>query len=64
MFAPLLIEDEKYNRSFNPKLQSLLTELRAGLKSLVRKQDPSQGGPVKKGDDDYAGNASDTYTVH
>ncbi|XP_063970614.1 cytoplasmic dynein 2 heavy chain 1 [Lytechinus pictus] len=55
VFAPLLIEDEKYNRSFNPKLQSLLSELRAGLKSLVRKQDPSQGGPVKRGDEDFAG---------
>ncbi|XP_071483964.1 LOW QUALITY PROTEIN: cytoplasmic dynein 2 heavy chain 1-like [Diadema antillarum] len=55
VFAPILIEDEKYNRSFNPKLQSLLSELRAGLKSLVRRKDPSQAGTDKRGDNDFAG---------
>lgn len=39
IFAPLLLKDEKWSRNFDPKLQSLLSELEAGLGSVVRKQD-------------------------
>lgn len=38
IFAPLLLQDEKWSRNFDPKLQSLLSELEAGLGSVVRKQ--------------------------
>ena len=43
VFAPLLLKDEKWNRQFDPKLQSLLSELEAGLGSVVRKQDKNAG---------------------
>lgn len=39
IFAPLLLKDEKWSRNFDPKLQSLLSELEAGLGSVVRRQD-------------------------
>ncbi|XP_033120732.1 cytoplasmic dynein 2 heavy chain 1-like [Anneissia japonica] len=42
VFAPLLLEDEKWSQGFDPKLQSLLSQLEAGLSSVIRKQDPSQ----------------------
>ena len=44
MFAPLLCEDGKWSRNVDPKLQSLLSELEAGLGSALRKQDPSFRG--------------------
>ncbi|XP_071951365.1 cytoplasmic dynein 2 heavy chain 1-like isoform X2 [Antedon mediterranea] len=49
VFAPLLLEDEKWSQGFDPKLQSLLSQLEAGLSSVVRKQDPTQrGSPAKE----------------
>ncbi len=44
VFAPVLLKDQKWSRSFDPKLQNLLSELEAGLGSVIRKQDPSIGG--------------------
>ena len=44
MYAPLLLDDGKYSRNLDPKLQSLLSELEAGLGSAIRKKDPSFRG--------------------
>ena len=41
VFAPVLLKDDKWSRNFDPKLQNLLSELEAGLGSVIRKQDPS-----------------------
>ena len=43
LFNPLLLKDEKWSRHFDPKLQSLLSELEAGLGSIVRKYDKTTG---------------------
>ncbi|XP_077984893.1 cytoplasmic dynein 2 heavy chain 1-like [Glandiceps talaboti] len=53
VFAPLLLENEKWSRNFDPKLQSLLSELEAGLGSVIRKQDPSMRSNKK--DDSLGG---------
>ena len=58
IYAPLLIKDEKWGRTFDPKLQSLLSELQAGLRSQVQKSDPSQGGKVQADDRNFAGKVS------
>lgn len=52
IFAPLLLKDEKWSRNFDPKLQSLLSELEAGLGSVVRKQDKNapRGGASENRD--------------
>lgn len=47
IYAPLMLEDGKWSRTLDPKLQSLISELEAGLGSAIRKQDPSFKG---KGD--------------
>ncbi|KAK3100036.1 hypothetical protein FSP39_013759 [Pinctada imbricata] len=47
IYAPLMLEDGKWSRNLDPKLQSLISELEAGLGSAIRKQDPSFRG---KGD--------------
>ncbi|XP_055895255.1 cytoplasmic dynein 2 heavy chain 1-like isoform X1 [Biomphalaria glabrata] len=44
VYAPLLLDDGKYSRNIDPKLQSLLSELEAGLGSAIRKRDPSFKG--------------------
>lgn len=54
VFAPLLLKDEKWSRNFDPKLQSLLSELEAGLGSVVRKQD-SSSRVANLGDEDNVG---------
>jgi dynein heavy chain 2 len=41
VYAPLMLEDGKWSRSLDPKLQSLISELEAGLGAAMRKQDPS-----------------------
>ncbi|XP_052794024.1 cytoplasmic dynein 2 heavy chain 1-like isoform X3 [Mya arenaria] len=53
VYAPLLCEDGKWSRNIDPKLQSLLGELEAGLGSALRKQDPSFRG--KDGGDENLG---------
>ena len=55
VFAPLLLKDEKWSRNFDPKLQSLLSELEAGLGSVVRKQDSSSSRAANVGDEDNVG---------
>lgn len=55
IFAPLLLKDEKWSRNFDPKLQSLLSELEAGLGSVVRKQDKSLPKNTQSGDQDSLG---------
>lgn len=55
VFAPLLLKDEKWSRNFDPKLQSLLSELEAGLGSVVRKQDSSSSRAAKVGDEENFG---------
>ena len=47
IYAPLMLEDGKWSRTLDPKLQSLISELEAGLGTAIRKQDPSFKG---KGD--------------
>ncbi|XP_053400577.1 cytoplasmic dynein 2 heavy chain 1-like [Mercenaria mercenaria] len=44
VYAPLLCEDGKWSKNIDPKLQSLLGELEAGLGSALRKQDPTFRG--------------------
>ncbi|XP_025088458.1 cytoplasmic dynein 2 heavy chain 1-like isoform X3 [Pomacea canaliculata] len=53
VYAPLLLEDTKWSKVIDPKLQGLLNELEVGLGSTLRKQDPSFRGRV--GDDDRLG---------
>lgn len=56
LFSPLLLKDEKWSRHFDPKLQSLLSELEAGLGSIVRKQDKKTGkGGINTGSEDVIG---------
>ncbi|KAM7436007.1 Cytoplasmic dynein 2 heavy chain 1 [Porites harrisoni] len=55
VFAPLLLKDERWSRNFDPKLQSLLSELEAGLGSVVRKQDSSSSPAANLGDEDNVG---------
>ncbi|XP_074649972.1 cytoplasmic dynein 2 heavy chain 1-like [Tubulanus polymorphus] len=55
VFAPVLLEDEKWSKNFDPKLQSLLSELEAGLGSVIRKQDSSQCGKTPEGGDNNVG---------
>ena len=55
IFAPLLLKDEKWSRNFDPKLQSLLSELEAGLGSVVRKQDRDSTRAAKVGNEESVG---------
>ena len=56
VFAPTLLKDDKWSRNFDPKLQNLLTELEAGLGSIIRKQDPSQrGSQISLNEDNFGG---------
>ena len=55
LFAPLLLKDEIWSRNFDPKLQSLLSELEAGLGSVVRKQDSSTSRATNVGDEQNIG---------
>lgn len=61
IFAPLLIKDEKWNQTFDPKLQSLLSELQAGLSSELRKADPSQGGDINLDESSFAGELDSNF---
>ncbi|XP_041357041.1 cytoplasmic dynein 2 heavy chain 1-like isoform X2 [Gigantopelta aegis] len=55
MYAPLLLEDGKWGRNIDPRIQSLLSELEAGLGSAMRKQDPSFRGNAGDGGDENLG---------
>jgi len=52
VFAPMLLRDNKWS---DPKLQSLLSELEAGLGSIMRKQDPSIRGHSTSDENSFAG---------
>ncbi|NXA12552.1 DYHC2 protein, partial [Sapayoa aenigma] len=41
VFAPVLLKDEKWSKTFDPKLQKLLSELEAGLSTALRRSDPN-----------------------
>ena len=55
VFAPVLLKDEKWSRTLDPKLQNLLSELEAGLGSVMRKQDPSVKGRGNDDENSFAG---------
>ncbi|XP_078258653.1 cytoplasmic dynein 2 heavy chain 1 isoform X2 [Rhinoraja longicauda] len=55
IFAPILLKDEKWSKSFDPKLQNLLTQLEAGLGAIVRHSDPSRSGTKFGGEEDTSG---------
>ncbi|XP_071126281.1 cytoplasmic dynein 2 heavy chain 1-like isoform X2 [Mytilus edulis] len=55
VYAPLMLEDGKWSRNLDPKLQSLISELEAGLGAAMRKQDPSFRGRGKEDDSDNLG---------
>ncbi|XP_012944204.1 cytoplasmic dynein 2 heavy chain 1 [Aplysia californica] len=55
VYAPLLLDDGKYSRNLDPKLQSLLSELEAGLGSAMRKKDPSFRGRSGDGGEENLG---------
>ncbi|NXV90779.1 DYHC2 protein, partial [Calonectris borealis] len=41
VFAPVLLKDERWSKTFDPKLQKLLSELEAGLSTALRRSDPN-----------------------
>lgn len=56
VFAPVLLQNEKWSQKFDPKLQSMLSDLEAGLGSMMRKNDPSfRGGGRDTGPDSLGG---------
>ena len=58
VFAPVLLKDEKWSKNFDPKLQKLMSELEAGLGSVIRRQDPSgslAGSGKDVGEDNLGG---------
>ena len=55
VYAPVLLKDEKFSKNFDPKLQDLLSQLEAGLGSVIRKQNPYARAPVSEGKDNYGG---------
>lgn len=48
------LQDEKWSKAFDPKLQKLLSELEAGLSTALRRPDPSYTG-TKFSEDDVRG---------
>ncbi|XP_041920571.1 cytoplasmic dynein 2 heavy chain 1 [Alosa sapidissima] len=55
VFAPVLLKDEKWSKSFDPKLQSLLSDLESGLGSVVRQSNPSNSGKQSAKEEDVLG---------
>ncbi|CAH2225380.1 cytoplasmic dynein 2 heavy chain 1 [Pelobates cultripes] len=55
IFAPMLLKDEKWSKDFDPKLQTLLSELEAGLGSILRRTVTSHESPKFGGEDDLQG---------
>ncbi|XP_019385809.1 PREDICTED: cytoplasmic dynein 2 heavy chain 1 [Crocodylus porosus] len=51
VFAPVLLKDEKWSKEFDPKLQNLLSELEAGLGTVLRRSDPRYQGTKFSEDD-------------
>ncbi|KAJ8280434.1 hypothetical protein GJAV_G00054510 [Gymnothorax javanicus] len=55
VFAPVLLKDEKWSKAFDPQLQSLLSDLEAGLGSVVRRSDSDNTGKRSFREDDVIG---------
>ncbi|XP_075448514.1 cytoplasmic dynein 2 heavy chain 1 isoform X2 [Ascaphus truei] len=55
IFAPILLKDEKWSKDFDPKLQTLLRDLEAGLGSILRRTVSNRGGSKFGGEDDLLG---------
>ncbi len=55
VYAPLLLKDDKWSQKFDPKLQTLLSELEAGLATAVRKQHFSGSGKKSVGNEENVG---------
>ncbi|KAK2099397.1 Cytoplasmic dynein 2 heavy chain 1 [Saguinus oedipus] len=51
VFAPVLLKDHEWSRNFDPKLQSLLSELEAGLGIVLRRSDTNLSKLKFKEDD-------------
>ncbi|XP_009895076.2 cytoplasmic dynein 2 heavy chain 1 [Dryobates pubescens] len=51
VFAPVLLKDERWTKTFDPKLQKLLSELEAGLSTVLRRSDPNYTGTRSSEDD-------------
>ncbi|XP_040514464.1 cytoplasmic dynein 2 heavy chain 1 isoform X1 [Gallus gallus] len=51
VFAPVLLKDEKWSKTLDPKLQKLLSELEAGLSTVLRRSDPNCTGTEFTEDD-------------
>ncbi|KFP28061.1 Cytoplasmic dynein 2 heavy chain 1, partial [Colius striatus] len=51
VFAPVLLKDERWSETFDPKLQKLLSELEAGLSSVLRRSDSKYIGTKFNEDD-------------
>ncbi|XP_069664408.1 cytoplasmic dynein 2 heavy chain 1 isoform X2 [Haliaeetus albicilla] len=51
VFAPVLLKDERWSKTFEPKLQKLLSELEAGLSTVLRRSDPNYTGTKFSEDD-------------
>ncbi|XP_073518216.1 cytoplasmic dynein 2 heavy chain 1 isoform X2 [Phyllobates terribilis] len=52
IFAPLLLKDEKWSKEFDPKLQTLLSDLEAGLGSMLRRRTVTSSGSLRTGGED------------
>ena len=50
VYCPLLLRDSKWSTEFDPKLQSLITELEKGLGSILRRRDPTNYKDAESGD--------------
>ncbi|XP_026994578.2 cytoplasmic dynein 2 heavy chain 1 isoform X2 [Tachysurus fulvidraco] len=55
VFNPALHQDEKWSQTFDPRLQSLLSELEAGLGSVLRHTHPKNSGKKTLSEDDVLG---------
>uniref|UniRef100_A0A8B9SHL9 Cytoplasmic dynein 2 heavy chain 1 n=1 Tax=Anas platyrhynchos TaxID=8839 RepID=A0A8B9SHL9_ANAPL len=51
VFAPVLLKDETWSKTFDPKLQKLLSELETGLSTVLRRSDPNCMGEEFSEDD-------------
>uniref|UniRef100_A0A3B5L503 Dynein heavy chain tail domain-containing protein n=1 Tax=Xiphophorus couchianus TaxID=32473 RepID=A0A3B5L503_9TELE len=55
VFAPVLLQDERWRSAFDPKLASLLNELEAGLGSVVRQSGDKPSAMKGRTEDDVLG---------
>lgn len=49
------VQDEKWSHAFDPRLQSLLSELEAGLGSVLRHTHPKNSGKKTLSEEDVLG---------